>query len=86
MPHLRPADICESFVRRSDLLVAGQGISSMKWHIVYWWARLRNDFLRLCWFGPTEAQYVQEVMAGLRKTDKGLSALLDEYESRGEDL
>lgn len=56
----------------------------MKWHIVYWWARLRNDFLRLCWFGPNEAQYVQEVMAGLRKTDKGLSALLDEYESRGE--
>ena len=47
-------------------------------HLRYWWARIRNDFLRLCWFGPTEHQFVDEVMLGLRR-DKVISDLLDEH-------
>ena len=52
----------------------------MKRHVRYWWAKLRNDFLRLFWFGPNEAQFVEEVMSGLRR-DKHMAALLDEYDS-----
>lgn len=28
----------------------------MKRHLVYWWARIRNDFLRLVLVGPSEQQ------------------------------
>lgn len=55
----------------------------MKYHIRYWWAKLRNDFLRLFWLGPNEAQFVEELMADLRR-GSDLRALLDEYESRRE--
>jgi hypothetical protein len=55
----------------------------VKWHFIYWWARLRNDFLRLVWFGPDECQYVQEMMAGLKKSDRKIAALLEEYENKG---
>jgi hypothetical protein len=53
---------------------------AMTRHLLYWWARVRNDFLRLCWFGPTEHQFVEEVMAGLRR-DKLIAQLLDEAEA-----
>lgn len=49
----------------------------MKRHLAYWWARIRNDFLRLAWLGPTEEQFVEEVMTGLRR-DKKLAELMDE--------
>ncbi len=52
----------------------------MKRHLQYWWAKIRNDFLRLCWFGPNEAQFVEEVISGLRR-DAGLAALLDEKQA-----
>ena len=50
----------------------------MKYHIRYWWAKLRNDFLRLFWFGPSEEQFVEEVMSDLERSD-GLRALLDKH-------
>lgn len=53
----------------------------MKRHLKYLWAKIRNDFLRLLWTGPNEAQFVEEVMAGLRR-DPELAALLDEHESK----
>lgn len=55
----------------------------MKRHLRYWWARIRNDFLRLCWFGPNEHQFVEEVMSGLRR-DKKLAELLDEHQEPGQ--
>lgn len=39
----------------------------MKYHIKYWYARLRNDFLRLIFIRPSEQQYVEEVMGSLRR-------------------
>jgi len=53
----------------------------MKRHLKYWLARIRNDFLRLFWTGPNEEQFVEEVMASLRR-DPELAVLLDEHESR----
>ena len=50
-------------------------------HIRYWLARLRNDFLRLCWFGPSEEQYVEEIMSSLKR-DAHLEMLLNEHESK----
>ena len=53
----------------------------MKRHIRYWWARLRNDFLRLILIGPSEAQFVEELMAGLRR-DEHLANLLDKHKTK----
>lgn len=49
----------------------------MKYHCLYWWAKLRNDFLRLCWFGPSESQFVEELMRSLER-DSHLRKLLDD--------
>lgn len=46
-------------------------------HLRYWWARIRNDFLRLCLLGPNESQFVEEIMLDLRR-DLALSKLIDE--------
>lgn len=59
------------------LLIRGQVRGAMKYHLLYWWAKLRNDFLRLCWFGPNESQFVEELMRGLER-DSHLRKLLDD--------
>jgi mRNA-degrading endonuclease YafQ of YafQ-DinJ toxin-antitoxin module len=47
-------------------------------YVKYWWARLRNDFLRLTPFGPSEAQLIEEVLAKLKR-DKKLAEILRDH-------
>lgn len=51
----------------------------MKWHLRYWWARLKNDFLQLTLRQPNEAQAVEEIMSDLKR-DPTLRSLLEEKE------
>jgi hypothetical protein len=48
----------------------------MKWHLRYWLAKIRNDFLRLFWLGPTGDQCATEIMAGLKR-DPGLREAIE---------
>lgn len=53
----------------------------MKRHLHYWWARIRNDFLRLVFIGPSEQQFVEEHMTKLRR-DPVIARLLDEHQAK----
>lgn len=52
----------------------------MNWHLRYWLARLRNEFLQLTFRRPSEEQAVEEVMSGLKR-DPLLRRLLEEQEA-----
>lgn len=53
----------------------------MKRHLRYWYARIRNDFLRLVLIGPSEHQFVEEQITKLRR-DPLIARLLDEHQAK----
>lgn len=56
-------------------------MTSLKWHLRFWWAKLRNDFKQITLQRLDEKTVVEQVMSGLKR-DPVLRKVIEEEEAK----